>query len=169
MTHQEMRDITECVICGKHLSPERKHVDTCSERCFRRQLAEQRRNPRGRPSSSELTFESPDDVVKEGERIERAKYWADVKSLAKQVFEEADGDEDEIEEILHETVDGSHYVIYYRENLTVLRFTENDDEWKDLGMDLGDNPVMTIAFFALRADIRDEIDRLEPEEDDDED
>lgn len=31
-----MRDITECVICERPLMVDRKHTDTCSERCFKK-------------------------------------------------------------------------------------------------------------------------------------
>ena len=37
-----MKDIHECVICRRHLRPNRKHVDTCGERCFKRLLQRQR-------------------------------------------------------------------------------------------------------------------------------
>jgi hypothetical protein len=39
---KEMRDILECVICGKHLEYPREHVDTCGQRCFRALLRRQR-------------------------------------------------------------------------------------------------------------------------------
>jgi uncharacterized OB-fold protein len=39
---RDMVDITDCVVCGKTLKPERVHVDTCGARCFKVQLAEQR-------------------------------------------------------------------------------------------------------------------------------
>lgn len=38
----DMKEITTCVICGKDLKPDRKHVDTCGERCYRAQLKAQR-------------------------------------------------------------------------------------------------------------------------------
>lgn len=37
-----MADLAACVVCGKTLKPDRVHVDTCSEPCFKRQLREQR-------------------------------------------------------------------------------------------------------------------------------
>ena len=37
-----MKDITRCVVCGKDLDRDRKHVDTCGERCFKTLLARQR-------------------------------------------------------------------------------------------------------------------------------
>lgn len=37
-----MRDITNCVICERRLAPDRDHIDTCGERCFKRLLALQR-------------------------------------------------------------------------------------------------------------------------------
>lgn len=38
----DMKDIHVCAICGTQLEAARTHVDTCSERCFRQQLAQQR-------------------------------------------------------------------------------------------------------------------------------
>ncbi len=38
----DMCEIESCVICGRSLSPARKHVDTCGERCFKRLLSRQR-------------------------------------------------------------------------------------------------------------------------------
>jgi hypothetical protein len=38
----DMREIEDCVICGRKLVADRVHVDTCSDRCFRRLLRRQR-------------------------------------------------------------------------------------------------------------------------------
>lgn len=38
----DMGEIAWCVICGRHLDPNRPHVDTCSEGHFRQVLAQQR-------------------------------------------------------------------------------------------------------------------------------
>ena len=38
----DMKDIYRCVICGKNLTPDRTHVDTCGERCFKVLLVRQR-------------------------------------------------------------------------------------------------------------------------------
>jgi predicted nucleic acid-binding Zn ribbon protein len=37
-----MKEISHCVICEKRLDPERVHVDTCGEKCFRKLLEIQR-------------------------------------------------------------------------------------------------------------------------------
>jgi len=39
---KDMKDIHTCVMCGKWLKADRIHVDTCSERCFKKLLAAQR-------------------------------------------------------------------------------------------------------------------------------
>ena len=39
---EPMREITICVICEKPLKPNREHVDTCGERCFKKLLKRQR-------------------------------------------------------------------------------------------------------------------------------
>ena len=38
-----MKDITKCVICGRNLQPNRIHVDTCGQLCYKRLLESQRR------------------------------------------------------------------------------------------------------------------------------
>ena len=38
----DMKDIRRCVICGKTLKPDREHVDTCGEICFKALLKQQR-------------------------------------------------------------------------------------------------------------------------------
>jgi len=38
----DMRDIHNCVICEKRLAPDRTHVDTCGETCYRSLLQLQR-------------------------------------------------------------------------------------------------------------------------------
>jgi hypothetical protein len=39
---KDMKDIHACVICRKSLVADREHVDTCSKRCFKRLLVQQR-------------------------------------------------------------------------------------------------------------------------------
>lgn len=38
----DMKDTHQCIICGRWSAPDRKHVDTCGERCFKRLLVLQR-------------------------------------------------------------------------------------------------------------------------------
>lgn len=38
----DMKDIHVCAICGTKLQAARTHVDTCSEKCYRQQLTQQR-------------------------------------------------------------------------------------------------------------------------------
>jgi len=39
---KDMKAVTKCVICGKTLKPNRTHVDTCGERCYKALLRIQR-------------------------------------------------------------------------------------------------------------------------------
>ena len=41
-----MADIHNCVICGKRLRPDRQHMDTCGQACFKKLLAMQRNETR---------------------------------------------------------------------------------------------------------------------------
>lgn len=40
-----MQAIVNCVVCERRLEPDRDHVDTCSEGCFRKLLQLQRESP----------------------------------------------------------------------------------------------------------------------------
>jgi hypothetical protein len=42
LPHVLARALARCVICGRDLRPDRIHVDTCGERCFKALLVKQR-------------------------------------------------------------------------------------------------------------------------------
>jgi len=43
----DMKEIVRCVVCGRNLDPNRVHVDTCGERCYKRLLERQRTSLEG--------------------------------------------------------------------------------------------------------------------------
>lgn len=86
-------------------------------------------------------------------------------------------DKDEIEELvndslLHETVDGSQYDIYYHYHLDIIKHSTNSDYALDHGLLCGDSLAsilkdsglnslhQTLAFYAMCADVQEEISEI---------
>jgi len=106
--------------------------------------------------------------------ITYSEYWKEIKDLAENITTEAmennDNDREEAEEaindhILHETVDGHQWVIYYNYSLDVVKHSDNEDYMvdnfgseyagdimKDQGLD---SLHSAIAFWCMYADIQD--------------
>lgn len=97
---------------------------------------------------------------------EYEEYWNTIEAIAKEIIEDS-GDE---EHLIHESVDGSSYIIYYDNNQIVLDSTRNypagDDvkELIDKGADWEKFRQLT-AYLAMAADVRDEIIKLRGEND----
>ena len=103
------------------------------------------------------------------------EYWTEVESIADTIACEtmADNDndrdaaEEEINERLHETIDGHQWVIYYSYNLDVIKHSDNDEYYSDNfgaeslaeSLDSGGLDMLHchIAFWALYADVQDKI------------
>ena len=117
-------------------------------------------------------------------------YWKEVQDLARNMLSEtwewiedkADYDRDELIEetlervndtVLHETVDGHQWVIYYSYNLDVIKHSNNEDYYNDnfgaesLAHSLSEGGLDTlhchIAFWCLYADIQDMIGTVQDE------
>ena len=108
--------------------------------------------------------------------ITSSQYWNDVQSLAVSIAEDAmsycDNNRDEAEELindslLHETIDGLQWIIYYAYNLDVYQYSDNSDYYidnfggddatyvlKEKGLD---GLHQALAFWALYADVQDKI------------
>lgn len=105
------------------------------------------------------------DLTAEGlvdfaDRIKRADYWHAVRSLAESVADSV-REGQELDEALHQTVDGSAWVIYTRSNFDVLRYCGNHDAYTDemgeVPTDSGSVNWAALAYFALLEDVRDAI------------
>lgn len=115
--------------------------------------------------------------------ITQSQYWAEVQSLAELIVSEAADytdcntadtfDRDSVLErihdtVLHETIDGHQWVIYYAYNLNVLQHSDNAEYMIDnhgvesAGEILKDSGLSglhsALAFWALYADVADRID-----------
>jgi hypothetical protein len=89
----------------------------------------------------------------------RALYYTRCSDIAREALEIED--EDERETFLNESVDGSEWVIYtYRARLVAV-LTDNVDAISDaIGGDVSPTPV-AIAYFAMLADVRQQMASLE--------
>lgn len=103
--------------------------------------------------------------------MDQREYWEEIESLAQQVTKEARDDGRDIYDVLHETIDGHQWVIYYRFHTDVLGHSPNDSAmWNDgLEMGISSHDMMRAAFCAMLADVREHSDfDAEPEDDDSE-
>ena len=109
--------------------------------------------------------------------ITSSQYWNEIQSLAVSIAEDAmsscDNNRDEAEELindslLHETIDGHQWIIYYAYNLDVYQYSDNSDYYidnfggddaayvlKEKGLD---GLHQALAFWSLYADVQDKID-----------
>ncbi len=110
---------------------------------------------------------------------EQAEYWASVESIAKEAKEAEKRGEDP-HDFIHESVDGSHYVIYTHANLTCLQASRNESAAFDAegsgaldGCDSYGTVMARLAYWALRQDVDEAFSELpeadEAEEDAEED
>lgn len=93
------------------------------------------------------------------------EYITEVKSCAAAAFESLDN-LDELHDRIHEIVDGHSWIIYTARNLDVLANTDNRDAYfADMGGFPGEHVytladlTMPVAFWAMRADVMDQIAR----------
>lgn len=128
----------------------------------------------------EITERQHDEAV----RVLRAEYYQAVRDIVEEAMDEIkDGripDREGLDEYLHQSVDGSHWVIYTHANFQVIFVSDNQDAYTE---DFGEAPVeggdvnwAAMAFAAMKRDVddlvgarEDEIDALFDEEEDDED
>lgn len=107
--------------------------------------------------------------------ISNHEYWKEINELAEQIVSEAmeqcDNDRDAAQDaifdtILHQTVDGHQWVIYYSYNLDVIRHSDNESYYADnfggeslaASLEQGlDTLHCHIAFWCMYADIADLI------------
>jgi hypothetical protein len=140
--------------------------------------AKRRSAPKGRGGSSgganpkndgRITEEQHDEAM----RVLRAEYYQSVRGIAATLAERVkDGeitDRDGFEQAIHESVDGSYWVIYTHANFQVLLCSDNHDAYSE---EYGEPPVQgdsinwaALAFAAMERDVRQQIDAegIEPD------
>ena len=121
-------------------------------------------NPR---NDREATEKQHDDAM----RVLRAEYYGGVRSLTQELARAIkDGeitDEESMQEWVHQSVDGSYWVIYTHANFQVLMCSDNHDAYSE---DFGDPPIeqnpphgstinwAALAFAAMKRDVEQQID-----------
>ena len=116
-------------------------------------------NPRNSRETSEQQHE---DAM----RVLRAEYYSGVRSIAQDIIERARaGDfprrEDELNDALHQSVEGSYWVIYTHANFQVLLCSDHHDAYSE---DFGQPPVSgndidwaALAYAAMMRDVQEQI------------
>jgi len=105
---------------------------------------------------------------------EHAEYWATVASIAEEAKEAEQRGED-AHDFIHESVDGSHYVIYTHANLTCLQLSPNESAAFDVegsaaldGCNDFGSVTARLAYWAMREDVEAALSNLpDAEEPDD--
>lgn len=105
-------------------------------------------------------------TVDEADRVLRADYWDDVRSVVDNAADEIENGnittDDELSDWLHETIDGHSNIIYTRSNFHVLLYSDNSDAYAD---EFGEEGMIrdgnvnwpALAYAAMLADVRDTI------------
>lgn len=88
--------------------------------------------------------------------MEYREYWNEIASIAECVTAEAREYGSDAYDVLHETLDGHEFVIYTRKAQEVIAWSPNDDAFRDMGVECGDNSPMfwsRVAYCAMRQDV----------------
>lgn len=112
----------------------------------------------------------------EHEILTQDAYTREIEDLAKQCIEHAREHEEELSTVIHETVDGHHWVIWSRFHAPVLQFSDNPEaagEFGGLEEVLRSRGIsglfMLLARAAMIRDVEDAAGMLMDEEDEPED
>lgn len=91
------------------------------------------------------------------------EYWNDVDTIAEEAKENAEEYGSDVYDNVHESVDGSYWIIYTHAQLKVLQYTDNKDAINDVYGDTlegsADTIIMQIAYFAMVQDVMDRLQR----------
>ena len=95
------------------------------------------------------------------------EYWAEVKELAAYILEEASDRDEDVQDVLHEVIDGHQWVIYTHQNREVLLHCSNPDAYAEIGevpvLESGTLNWAAMAYLALAEDVQEAISCLEKE------
>lgn len=106
------------------------------------------------------TYHSAGELIADAIRPIVQSYRETVNDIAKEALKLTD--EDERDEFIRESVDGSEWIIYYQNARAVAMVTDNLDAMQDAGVDIEDGAAIecSLAFCAMRQDVQDAIARL---------
>lgn len=95
------------------------------------------------------------------ESITLSQYANECSDIARDIVDECQGDEERIQDRLHETIDGHQWIIYTYYALQILSHTKNDDAYFDdfgpLTADGFSDAVTKMAFAAFMRDVQEDI------------
>jgi len=110
---------------------------------------------------SQLTPSQMESAVQLAQNILRADYYADVRGIADDIVQAIkDGEvtnRDDLEERLHETIDGTQRVIYTYQAKCGLLASDNEDAYEDETGEQDATPEVRM-YYALMADVREDLD-----------
>lgn len=115
-------------------------------------------NPR---NDGRITEEQHDEAM----RVLRAEYYQAVRGIvedARQAIKDGEiTDRDSLEQWMHQTIDGSYWVIYTHANMQVLFVSDNHDAHSDtygeVPVDGGNVNWAALAFAALEQDVQEQM------------
>jgi hypothetical protein len=119
-------------------------------------------------NATKYVYETEEQVIEAGTGFERARYWRRIRDIAEEAIAEYPHDEEARREYAEQDVDGTDYVIYTHKQLTVLRFTQNDDAYEEIYGGVEHVDQTQIVYWAMLADVMEEIESILPEEDSEE-
>lgn len=110
------------------------------------------------------------------DNITQSSYNEEIEGLASNIAEELleeyetrEEAEDYVYDRIHETIDGHQWVIYYAYNNDVLKYSDNDEAYKDvydnesLGAIVSEQGVDSLgtvmAYFAMSQDVSEAMDK----------
>lgn len=92
------------------------------------------------------------------------EYRQQIRSVAEDIAESLrNGDADDAHDAIHEAVDGHSWVIYTHSNFKVLLCSSNHDAYDQLGEVPTQNGLVNwavLAYYAMSADVNEELERI---------
>jgi len=111
-------------------------------------------NPR---NDGRITEAQHDDAM----RVLRAEYYQGVRSLAQEVAKRVKDDGEDQNDVIHEVVDGSYWVIYTHANFQVLMCSDHHDAYSE---EFGEPAVSgdsinwaALAYATMARDVSDQV------------
>lgn len=95
------------------------------------------------------------------EPITLQQYANECSDIARELVDECNADEEQMQDRLHETIDGHQWIIYTFHNMQVLQHSKNEDAYFDdfgtLTAESFSDAMVKMAFAAFMRDVQEEI------------
>lgn len=100
-------------------------------------------------------------MARDTNTITMKEYWREVAAIAREAKKRARSEHQDIQDILHEMIDGHEWIIYTWANPYVLIHSRNEDALFDsMGETVAKSYseiMQQMAYFALETDVQNEI------------